>query len=78
MLYYVIEMQDGAALVASFNRTQYEAGAAVSDFYTKCAYAAISQVHRHTVMFVDDMGTTCCRRYRSSTNRRTLNRKKPD
>ena len=56
MLYYVIEMQDGAALVTSFNRTQYEAGAAVSDFYSRCASAAISQVHRHTVMFVDDMG----------------------
>ena len=56
MLYYVIEMQDGAVLSVSYNRTQYEAGTAVSDFYSRCASAAISSVGRHTIMFVDDMG----------------------
>ena len=56
MKYYVMEMQDGAVLAVSYNREQYEAGTAVSDFYSRCASAAISQVTRHTVMFVDDMG----------------------
>ena len=56
MKYYVIELQDGAVLAQSFNREQYENGQAVSYFLNASSIAAISQVHRHTVMFVDDMG----------------------
>ena len=56
MKYYVFEMQDGAVLSQSFNRTQLENGEAISNFYRRCASAAISPVERHTIMFVDDKG----------------------
>ena len=56
MLYYVFEMQDGAVLSQAFNREELENGEAISNFYSRCASAAISTVTRHTVMFVDDMG----------------------
>ena len=56
MKYYVIEMQDGAVLSQSFNRAEFESGAAVSDYLSRGASAAISQVNRHTVMLVDDKG----------------------
>ena len=56
MLYYVFEMQDGAVLSQAFNREQLENGEAISNFYSRCASAAISSVHRHTIMFVDDKG----------------------
>ena len=56
MLYYVIEMQDGAVLSQAYNREQLEHGEAISNFYSRCASAAISSVHRHTIMLVDDKG----------------------
>ena len=56
MLYYVFEMQDGAVLSQSFTRAQLENGEAISNFYSRCASAAISHVRRHSVMFVDDKG----------------------
>ena len=56
MKYYVFEMQDGAVLSQSFNRTELENGTAASNFYSRCASAAISSVQVHTVMFVDDKG----------------------
>ena len=56
MKYYVFEMQDGAVLSQSFNRTELENGTAASNFYSRCASAAISSVPVHTVMFVDDKG----------------------
>jgi len=56
MLYYVFEMQDGAVLSQAFNRTQLENGEAISNFYSRCASAAISTVRRHTIMLVDDKG----------------------
>lgn len=56
MKYYVFEMQDGAALWQSFNQAELENGTAASNFYSRCASAAISSVAVHTVMFVDEEG----------------------
>lgn len=56
MKYYVIEMQDGSVLWQCFNRTELENGTAASNFYSRCASAAISSVAVHTIMFVDDKG----------------------
>lgn len=56
MLYYVFEMQDGAVLSQSFTREQLENGEALSNYYSRCASAAISPVRVHTVMLVDDHG----------------------
>ena len=56
MKYYVFEMQDGAVLSQSFNRTELENGTAASNFYSRCASAAISSVAVHTIMFVDEKG----------------------
>lgn len=56
MQYYVFEMQDGAVLSQAFNREQLENGEALSNYYSRCASAAISTVRVHTVMLVDDHG----------------------
>ena len=56
MKYYVFEMQDGAALVQSFTQAEMESGTAASNFYSRCASAAISAVAVHTIMFVDENG----------------------
>ena len=56
MKYYVFEMQDGAALWQAFTQAELENGTAASNFYSRCASAAISSVAVHTVMFVDENG----------------------
>ena len=56
MTYYVIELQDGAALWQAFTQAEYENGTAVSNFHSRCSSAAISSVAVHTIMFVDEEG----------------------
>ena len=56
MKYYVFEMQDGAALWQAFTQAELENGTAASNFYSRCASAALSAVAVHTIMFVDEDG----------------------
>lgn len=51
-----IEIQDGVVLALKFTHDQVATGAADQDFFTRCIYARVSQVHHHTVMLVDETG----------------------
>lgn len=58
MTNYVFEMQDGTILSQSFDDEAVKSGQALSNYYSRCSFAAMSSVVHHTIMLIDEVGNT--------------------
>lgn len=53
---FVLEIQNDNLAPLHYSQQQYENGVADQKFHEVCSYAAVSNVARHVVMMMNDVG----------------------
>lgn len=53
---FVLEIQNDNLTPLHYSQQQYESGIADQKFHEVCSYAAVSNVARHVVMMINDVG----------------------
>jgi len=53
---FVLEIQGSAMLTTFHSEAEVQSGVASQDYYTKCSYAAVSTVPRHTIILMSEDG----------------------